>query len=176
MDKIKKLCKNCGKEFEVYPYRAITAKVCSYACNGALKKKKGRIKRKCGFCGKTFLALRSQVMHRAAKYCSRQCGYDGMVAITRKKPIKDKYGRSRRKDDLKWRKEVRERDNYTCRRCGVWQKYIHAHHVAMRSRRPDLKLDVENGICLCNSCHTWVHNNVAQATEEGYLSTEKYEL
>lgn len=75
-----------------------------------------------------------------------------------------------------WKKKCRERDEYTCQRCfQVTLKSIHVHHVAPRSRRPDLKLDVNNGICLCLLCHSWVHAYPLKATEQGFLSTATYE-
>lgn len=74
-----------------------------------------------------------------------------------------------------WQRTVRERDNYTCRRCGKYDKYIHAHHIAPRSRRPDLRLDPDNGICLDTPCHMWVHDHPIEATEQGLLSDETYE-
>lgn len=75
-----------------------------------------------------------------------------------------------------WTKAVREKDNYTCQRCGKYDKFIHTHHVAPRSRRPDLKLAVANGICLDTECHAWVHANPIAATEQGLLSDATYEL
>ena len=46
----------------------------------------------------------------------------------------------------------------------------------MRSRRPDLKYVLENGICLCREHHGWVHDNPIEAGEMGLLSSESYEL
>lgn len=79
-------------------------------------------------------------------------------------------------EERKWQRTVRERDNYTCRRCGKYDPYIHAHHVAPRSRRPDLKYDPDNGICLCGiPCHKWVHDHPIEATALRLLSDETYE-
>jgi len=78
--------------------------------------------------------------------------------------------------DKQWKEAVRLKDNFTCQRCGVQQVYIHAHHVAPRARRPDLKYEISNGKCLCNGCHTWVHGHPIEAKEAGLLSGETYEL
>lgn len=79
-------------------------------------------------------------------------------------------------EERKWKKAVRERDGYTCQRCFRSSPYIHAHHIAPRSRRPDLKLEVSNGVCLCHLCHLWCHSHILEATALGLLSTATYEL
>jgi len=57
-----------------------------------------------------------------------------------------------------WRKQVFERDDYTCQICGKRGVELHPHHIKKRSEYPELKYDVNNGITLCNSCHAKVHN------------------
>lgn len=75
-----------------------------------------------------------------------------------------------------WSRDVKERDDYTCQRCGVRdEKNNHAHHVAPRSRRPDLKFDRSNGKTLCPGCHRWVHENPIESTALGLLSDATYE-
>lgn len=74
-----------------------------------------------------------------------------------------------------WRTGVKERDGYNCQRCGVHSKQNHAHHIAPRSRRPDLKFDRKNGITLCADCHRWVHENPVESTAAGLLSDATYE-
>lgn len=172
---IEKECKVCEKTFRIYAYRTITAKVCSYECSG--KVRKTEVKRMCRTCSNIFYTKLSQFKYYkgAGKYCSRECSYKGIVKETEKKPIRDKFGRSGRLADRKWKEAIREKDGNICQKCGIYQEYIHTHHVATRARRPDLKHDVSNGICLCNSCHSWVHNNIAEAERLGYLSKESYE-
>lgn len=132
----------------------------------------------CRYCGKVFEFKLSQLnaYKGGGQYCSRPCSYAGQVKRNARKPITDKYGRSGRKADKEWREAVRERDNFTCRRCGKYDPYIHAHHVATRSRRPDLKHDVDNGICLDGTCHQWVHHNPVEAERLGFLVESRYEL
>jgi len=172
--RVQKICQVCGIEFTTHPCRR--GKVCSDACGRILSQT--ALDRECQNCGKMFTKVPSQFVYYkgAGKYCSRECSYQGIVAENRDKPIKDRYGRTGRKADKDWQKAVRERDNYTCRRCGKQDPHIHTHHINPRSRRPDLKHDVDNGMCLCNSCHTHVHHYIIEATEQGFLSTEKYEF
>jgi hypothetical protein len=175
---VEKICQSCQKPFRVYPYRSLTAKFCSNICAGKpLRTKADRI---CQNCGSSFLINPSQFRYHkgAGKYCSRSCKYLGIIkgAAIAPAPIKDKYGMSKRKADRDWQKAVRERDAYTCQRCKKVEQYVHAHHVAPRSRRPDLRHDVANGKCLCLSCHSWVHSNPREATAAGLLSDASYEL
>lgn len=79
---------------------------------------------------------------------------------------------------IKVKRQVRQRDNYTCRfqGCGKQYKSIDVHHVAKISQRPDLKFDPNNMICLCRQHHNWTDRNHDKAVEMGLLSVESYEL
>lgn len=168
-------CKACGNLFETWPYRIRDGvRACSMKCAGVLKR--NRSVHNCTFCGKEFTRMISQVFHYGAKYCSKDCAHKGYVAECEARPSKDRWGRTSRHADREWQKAIREKDNFTCQRCGTFEKHIHAHHVAPRSRRPDLRLDISNGKCLCNSCHSWVHEHPIEAKALGLLSGESYEL
>jgi 5-methylcytosine-specific restriction endonuclease McrA len=170
-------CQQCGNEFS-QGKRSILQKYCSYACSGAARKAKGSKQCVCKTCGSSFTKANSQYSKYkgAGKYCSRKCSYEGIVAETADKPIPDKYGRGKRSADKKWQLAVREKDDYTCQRCGVQDYYVHTHHVATRSTRPDLKHEVSNGKCLCSPCHTWVHGHPLEAAALGLLANIKYEV
>ncbi len=63
-----------------------------------------------------------------------------------------------------WKKEVKERDQYTCRNCLIDLKcinmdHIAAHHILPKREYPDLIHDIDNGITLCASCHAKYHNS-----------------
>lgn len=172
---ISRKCKVCRKTFQTWPYRIREGvQACSAKCAGVLRR--NRSVHNCAFCGNEFTRAVSQVFYRGAKYCSKECANKGTIADHAIRPIRDKYGRSRRRGDLEWQKAVRDKDDYTCQRCGTAEQYIHTHHVAPRSQRPDLKHDVSNGKCLCNSCHAWVHEHPIEARAMGLLSGETYEL
>lgn len=172
---VEKRCPVCGKQFFAFYYLRDIQKTCSQPCAGQLRRTK--VKRICRNCGKPFLKNPSQFNYfkGAGKYCSRPCSYAGTVKANAGKPSSDRWGRTNLKADKDWRDAVREKDQRICQRCGKFEQYIHAHHVAPRSRRPDLKYDVSNGKCLCNSCHTWVHRNPIEATALGLLSDASYE-
>lgn len=173
--KVQRICRQCEIPFMVFAYLKNTQTCCSQACAGILSRTK--VTRKCRTCGKSFLKNPSQFKYfkGAGKYCSRPCAREGAIAIAVIRPSKDRHGRTNRHADKLWKEAVRKKDASTCQKCGKVEKHIHTHHVAPRSRRPDLKHDVANGKCLCGSCHQWVHWNPKEATAMGLLSDATYE-
>jgi len=78
--------------------------------------------------------------------------------ITEKKKLIQKTSKWR-----KWRKSIFERDNYTCQKCGTkggcgYRVTLHPHHIKSFADNPELRLDVSNGITLCNKCHRKTDN------------------
>lgn len=170
-------CPNCGKRY--WYWTAQPRRSCSRACTYALSKKKTRAERQCQFCGVTFSFVLStlRVDPRRGKYCSVRCRNAAKVKRHEEKGTPERYkNEAHLIGDKKWKEAVRKKDNYTCQKCGKYDLYIHAHHVAPRSRRPDLIRVVKNGKCLCSSCHAWVHMHPKEATQLGLLSDETYEL
>ena len=64
----------------------------------------------------------------------------------------------RSKAYAEWRKAVFERDGYTCQMCGEYGGKLNAHHIERFVDSPEKRLDVENGITLCEDCHKKVHH------------------
>lgn len=165
------VCSVCGKTYTGFPHELAERKSCSRECSTTLRLK--RMTRHCKTCGADFVTTPGRIRStpNSGKYCSRQCSATDKVVTT---PNDGRH--FNRTADRKWQLAVREKDNHTCQRCGKQEPYIHAHHVAPRSRRPDLKHEVSNGACLCGSCHAWVHHHPIEATALGLLSDETYEL
>ncbi len=55
----------------------------------------------------------------------------------------------------RWRREVRHRDENTCRICGV-QRNLHVHHIKPLEKYPEFATDLDNGITLCGNCHAFL--------------------
>ena len=58
----------------------------------------------------------------------------------------------------KWRKEVYERDNYTCQKCKSKRGGdLVAHHINGYHWDKDSRIEVDNGATLCEPCHKEFH-------------------
>lgn len=58
---------------------------------------------------------------------------------------------------IAWRKEVFERDEYTCQDCGKYGGTLNAHHVKSFAKYKKHRFKVDNGITLCEKCHRKRH-------------------
>ena len=59
----------------------------------------------------------------------------------------------------KWRTSVYERDNYTCQCCGSHKSgTLNAHHKDGYHWCIERRLDVTNGVTLCEDCHNKFHH------------------
>ncbi len=69
-----------------------------------------------------------------------------------------------------WRRAVLKRDKRTCQCCGD-TKDLEAHHLESYINNEALRASLDNGICLCQTCHTVFHmengygDNTAQQFE-----------
>ena len=59
-----------------------------------------------------------------------------------------------------WRRAVFARDDYTCQICRQRSGRLAAHHLNCWSAFPDERFDLDNGACLCVSCHQAFHQSV----------------
>lgn len=63
-----------------------------------------------------------------------------------------------------WRTSVFERDKYRCVNCGKVGGELQAHHIKSYAKHKDLRLDINNGVTLCKSCHKDIHKKKVIAT------------
>ena len=61
-----------------------------------------------------------------------------------------------------WRKDVFERDNFTCRKCFQRGGNLEAHHIEEFALNHDLRFNVDNGLTLCVKCHKELHRKEKQ--------------
>ena len=84
-----------------------------------------------------------------AKFCSKECvnKYRDMG----KTPLAKKIRESLEYEE--WRKQVFERDLYTCQDCGQIGGFLNADHVIPFAFYPELRFELSNGRTLCRDCH-----------------------
>ena len=61
------------------------------------------------------------------------------------------------KETKDWKKTIYIRDNFTCVSCNQIGYELNVHHIKPYSLFPDLRLDLDNGITLCEKCHRDFH-------------------
>lgn len=55
----------------------------------------------------------------------------------------------------RWRREIKHRDENTCRICAV-QRNLHVHHIKPLEKYTEFATDLDNGITLCGNCHAFL--------------------
>lgn len=158
--KVDKTCKNCGKHFQVHPYRTNTAMYCSRSCatsdktgSSAPHWKGGNVTLICKYCGKTYSIEPARAS--ASNYCSNSCTskdnnsgskshlwHGGISRIGYPSTFNSEF-----------KKKIRERDNNTCKVCGKYGNHVHHINYVKMDTTP------ENCITLCLKCHTRTNSN-----------------
>ena len=91
---------------------------------------------------------------------------------------KKRKGYTNRTLDKLWSKKVKELAGNKCEFCGSKEK-LNAHHIQPR-RLYSVRWNVDNGICLCENCHTkniysahknpaWFYYMMVDRRGEGWL-------
>lgn len=126
----------------------------------------------CKFCKTEFQAI----AYEKKTYCSPKCSKKVPWNKGKKTPYcagenhyKWKGGRSKgyklgyySLEYRNWRKEVFDRDNYSCVDCGE-AGYITAHHIKSFAYYPELRYELSNGKTLCEKCHEKTDNYKGRA-------------
>lgn len=63
------------------------------------------------------------------------------------------YRLRRSRTNLRWKKQILERDNYSCQICGDKETIMHTNHIKPWSIYPELRFELSNGRTLCRKCH-----------------------
>jgi hypothetical protein len=158
---IKKICKECGKEFNINPSSGFKGLFCSYECMGKFKRK--RIIQNCKNCGKEFETSEWYINKGQGLFCSKKCRYEYEIGDKHHswrggisfEPYCPKFN-----DEFKER--VRGFWGHKCGVCGKTQKEngkkLSIHHVnykkmACCDNTPPIF------IALCHSCHSKTGGN-----------------
>jgi len=56
-----------------------------------------------------------------------------------------------------WTYDVLAKANFTCVKCNERGGKLHAHHKNGFNAFPEQRFDIDNGVCLCKSCHDNFH-------------------
>jgi endogenous inhibitor of DNA gyrase (YacG/DUF329 family) len=182
------ICEQCGKVHTVMP-KMTRGRFCSHACfgqwmkenapsgpdNPKYGKKYGRPAhlpppptKSCVVCGKEFVTKQSHMFRR--KCCSKEClavlqstQIAGANNFNWKGGYTPYYGPNWRSQ----RRLVRQRDNYTCQRCGITEQALNreldVHHIRRFGDFADYRQANQgsNLVSLCNACHKIAENETA---------------
>lgn len=163
---MKRNCLICGTEFYAKPGVVARGqgKYCSKECTNVSQIKEP-VTCTCAFCGDSFNVHPSRVKYGRGVFCGRKCMYDYAsvyrVGENANVPPKGNRQKDRMERDgrpyREWREAVFARDNWTCQDCGVRGGRLNAHHVFPFAQFPEHRLEIWNGVTLCNECHWNTH-------------------
>ena len=183
--KIQLKCSWCGEVLNRTPWEIDNQKnqFCSRECyyNWKSENQKGKnnpnykegshVDIKCSWCGKIKSIHISELDRCSEHFCSVECkgkwqsknaiGEKGYNYNPNKTEEEREWDKEHRKysDYYKWRRQVYERDNYTCQCCRNNKSgTLNAHHLNGYNWDKENRTDVLNGITLCESCHDEFHS------------------
>ena len=141
---------------------------------------KGELVVRCFKCASKFVPTNAQAQKRVQAlsgtvkgeyhlYCSQGCKDSCSIYGANYDPAEASHGTYALRNP-EWAQLVKERDGFTCQKCGD-TGVVQAHHIEPVSLRPDLADDLDNGITLCTSCHREVHKH--DGCGLGYLRRNK---
>lgn len=136
---IEKTCPKCGKAFTVKACLD-RVKTCSRSCAG-----KGRPSPMKG---------RTVSPETKAKQREAKLGIRGPDHWNWRGGLRSERKRAMARDEYQtWRRQVFERDNFTCQMCGDRGATLHADHIQPWAQHPELRFELSNGRALCVPCH-----------------------
>lgn len=153
------------KKWHTAPAKYSTYKDKLTVLESPVEDKNGNLLVRCTKCKRYFIPKNQDVQHRVKAlnmstgkenrlYCSDEC--KNSCEVFRK--IKDPAERAANFErDPTWSKNVKERANYTCERCGSKEKLEAHHEIAVKVDSTKAN-DLDNGICLCHECHVKAHS------------------
>lgn len=173
-------CSYCSKEIVITDYEKRYVKkhhYCSTKCKSQHQKeinlgennpKYRSIKCSCSFCGKVLYRTPNYINSRINIYCSKECIADWQSKFWRGEnhpnynptiSLEDRENRRNFDGYAYWRREVFKRDNYTCQCCGDDKGgNLNAHHKDGYHWAKDKRIEIDNGVTLCEECHNKFHS------------------
>lgn len=174
MKTIDLVCKYCNENYKARKCDAKIRKYCSKQCSdlGRVGKfvgsnhpmwRGGKIELFCQSCGNKYKEKKNRI--NRSKYCSWKCkirelSKPGKFANNWKGGItSDNKAIRASKEYKEWRILVFERDNYICQYCNKLGGDLNCHHIKRFADFPDRRLDINNGITLCEKCHNKIKSH-----------------
>lgn len=126
---------------------------------------KDKLKYRCSCGNEAFISF---AKFQAGQRC-RKCARRKISEKNRKENAKnwdinrtdaDRIRDRRYPEYYEWRRQVFERDNYTCQVCGLRGATLNAHHIQGFAEHESLRTDVNNGVTLCVDCHKTYHSEI----------------
>ncbi|MGL5766322.1 MAG: HNH endonuclease [Sarcina sp.] len=184
-------CSYCGKQKQTIKSNAnkFDRFYCSMDCKnkhlGILNKgensnRYNKIEVPCYSCGKVFNKTKSQFDKYEFHFCSKECQSNGFKILLlgennpNYNPNKSQLDRENHRNIPfynDWVLKVFERDSYACKCCGdSTGGNLNAHHILNYSEHKHLRVDISNGITLCDKCHKKFHITY------GYKNNNKFQI
>lgn len=137
-----KKCRGLDCEQTFIPYTSLQ-KYCSPQCVPKGKKRVVALVDGYKVCAGRGCRVEFKPKSKRNRYCSAEC--------------RPKYGKKfeigKKTVDYKWSLVIREMAGNSCEYCGSTEG-LSAHHIIARSNHA-VRWDLDNGICLCNTHHTF---------------------
>ncbi len=124
----------------------------------------GRIKTNCDFCGKELELTPKKFNEHKKHFCNKKCfdkwfkdNFKGEKHPNYKPSITDEQRAGRRNGMETWKKRVVKKYNNKCVICNSKEE-LEAHHLDGYNWCVEKRKDLENGVCLCHTCHRKFHS------------------
>lgn len=128
---------------------------CDPQCHG--KYQRNKIQVPCDNCGEEIWKKPSVISEYENQFCNLECKNQYFTGERHPQYTEGKTDFHSTREAKQWRKEIFERDGYTCQECGKEGGVINAHHIEHVSESPKKRTDLDNGITLCIDCHASRH-------------------
>lgn len=189
--KVERNCAYCGNKVKMIP--SVKAKnsvsYCNQECRtlhlkevmtGENNPNYNQVEKACDGCGKNTLFHPFLLKSLKHNFCSNKCFrknigkfYSGSNNSNwnRDLSLEERLKSRRYPEYYEWRKNVYERDCYTCKCCGSSKSgTLNAHHIENYKNNKEKRTDVNNGITLCKDCHKFFHKRY------GYFNNNSKQL
>lgn len=106
-------------------------------------------------CGELYTTTLASITH--GNKCGCQRGGENHYRYNPELTEEDRQDRRQYPEYYQWVRDVYERDDYTCQKCGKRGGELHAHHIYSYAKYKDKRIDLANGVTLCVDDHKLFH-------------------